>query len=252
MAQNLIDTHKIGNHTKKLPTLLKTVKSIPDDKPYQIFLGSTQSSKLSLAPADIAAASKEIEANGQKIYVHTPYILNLATPFENSWQAELFQKYIQGSVGAGFKGVVIHVAKSTKQVYSAAVEIMRQNLLAAAEFATDSCPILLETPAGQGTETLKKMEEFCDFVKAFDDPRIRVCLDTCHVFACGHEPLNYIQKMLTDYGGLLKLVHYNDSQAACGSCVDRHALVGTGHIGLETMTQIAELCSENRIPMVIE
>ncbi len=249
---DLIQTHKIGCHIKKFPTLLQTVKQIPDDKPYQIFLGSNKSSKINLKDADIAAAAAEIDAKGQKVYVHTPYILNLATPFEDSWQTELFRKNIQASVAIGFKGVVIHVAKSTKQPYATAVETMRKNLAAAAEFATKSCPILLETPAGQGTETLKKMEEFCDFVKSFDDPRIRVCLDTCHVFACGHNPIEYIKRMLENYDGLLKLVHYNDSQAPCGSCLDRHASVGMGHIGLEAMTEIAELCTDHGIPMVIE
>jgi deoxyribonuclease-4 len=48
------------------------------------------------------------------------------------------------------------------------------------------------------------------------------------------------------------LVHYNDSAAACGSCLDRHAAFGTGQIGLETMLKIAEHCAKHSYPMVIE
>ena len=253
-VNELCDQHKIGCHIKKFPTLLATVKQIDgSNKSYQIFLGSTQSSKMNLKDADIAKAASEITRNSLTIFVHTPYILNLSTLFElDGWQTQLFRKNIQGAVAMGCRGVVIHVGKSTKQVYKTAVETMRTNLMEFLQYATPECPILLETPAGQGTETLKKMEEFCEFVASFSDPRIRICLDTCHVFACGHNPIKYLNHLFTSYDGLLKLVHYNDSQEACGSCKDRHAQVGLGHIGLSTMTEIAELCTEHSVPMVIE
>jgi hypothetical protein len=34
--------------------------------------------------------------------------------------------------------------------------------------------------------------------------------------------------------------------------VDRHAFIGTGEIGLEVMTKVADLCLEKRIDMVVE
>jgi deoxyribonuclease-4 len=95
------------------------------------------------------------------------------------------------------------------------------------------------------------MNEFINFIESFDDKRIRMCLDTCHVFACGHKPIEYIQESLKK-PGLLKLIHFNDSLGACGSCVDRHAYIGTGNIGMEGMTQIADLCSKAGLPMLVE
>jgi deoxyribonuclease-4 len=80
---------------------------------------------------------------------------------------------------------------------------------------------------------------------------LRVCLDTCHVFACGHKPLEYIESLLKT-PGLVKLIHYNDSATPCGSCVDRHAYMGTGHIRMDGMKAIAELCGKHDLPMVIE
>jgi deoxyribonuclease-4 len=95
------------------------------------------------------------------------------------------------------------------------------------------------------------MTEFLDFVSSFNDQRVRVCLDTCHVFACGHKPLEYIEAALAR-PKLLKLIHFNDSLGTCGSCVDRHAHVGTGNIGMEGMRAIAERCSAAALPMIIE
>jgi endonuclease IV len=57
---------------------------------------------------------------------------------------------------------------------------------------------------------------------------------------------------VADHLPLLKLVHFNDSHGACDSCVDRHAFIGTGHIGIDIMTKIATLCVEKGIDMVIE
>jgi endonuclease IV len=48
---------------------------------------------------------------------------------------------------------------------------------------------------------------------------------------------------------MTSLVHFNDSATPCGSRLDRHAFVGTGHIGLAAMTEIAVSCQK---PMVIE
>lgn len=243
----------IGCHIKKYPSLLDTVKQVDGTAPYQIFLGGPQCSKITVNDLDIASTHEHIEQNGLSIYVHTPYILNLATEFkEGEWQYTLFQKYIEVSVAMRAKGIVIHVAKHTKQSYENAVIIMKKNLETFKQYATSECPILLETPAGQGTETLKDMKEFCEFVKSFEDNRIRVCVDTCHVFACGHDPLEYITYITNEYTSMLKLVHYNDSKDVCGSCLDRHAYIGTGNIGIQKMTSIAMYCKSMNIPMVVE
>ena len=85
----------------------------------------------------------------------------------------------------------------------------------------------------------------------FADLRIRVCIDTCHVFACGVQPLDYIRAAM-GRPGLVKLIHFNDSHGGCGSCVDRHAATGTGQIGFETMAAVADTCSKAGFPMLVE
>lgn len=250
-AAVLCATYAIGHHTGKQKSLAATVSRLGDySKPYQIFLNGPQSSKLALTDTELAATAAAVTAARATIFVHSQYIINLCND-TTTWQAELLRKNLEYSAAAGFRGVVVHVGKSTGRPVPEAVETMRKLLREAAEFATADCPLLLETPAGQGTETLRGMEEFLDFVSSFADPRIRMCLDTCHVFACGHTPLKYVEAALAR-PGLLKLVHYNDSLGTCGSCVDRHAHVGTGHIGFDAMKGIAELCSAHNIPMVIE
>jgi deoxyribonuclease-4 len=248
-------SYNIGNHMHKDKSLVKTIQNLATFPcPVQIFLGSTIGAKLHIADAELAESAKELAKTSLRIFVHSPYIINLCADKgeQNDFAVNLLKKNLQYAAIVGFKGVVVHVGKSVKKDKATAIENMRRNLLEAAEAATPDCPILLETPAGQGTELLTTYEEFVPFVQQFNDPKIRICIDTCHVFASGLQPLEYLKRVTAEYPTLTKLVHYNDSSAACGSCLDRHAAFGTGKIGLKTMIEIAEHCKTHSYPMVIE
>jgi deoxyribonuclease IV len=247
----LREKYFIGFHVSKQKCLMDTIAALPDSKkPYQIFLGAPQSTGLRIEDGELAAAGALVAERGVSVYVHSPYIINLCVG-GNTWNTALLKKNLQYAAKVGCKGVVVHVGKSTDKPLAEAMETMKANLLECLEAATPSCPLLLETPAGQGTETLKGDSEFVDFVAGIGDERLGVCLDTCHVFACGHKPLEYISRFDAQ-PGLLKLIHYNDSATPCGSCVDRHAFMGTGHIGMDGMKAIAEMCGSRGLPMLIE
>ena len=250
-AHALIESHHIGSHCKKLKSLTDTVYSLPLDRPSQIFLCGPQSSKLSIDMAELDAAATAIATTGVQLYIHSPYIINLCTADDDSaYHTKLLIKNLQYAVHIGARGVVVHVGKATSQESDSATQTMRANLQEAMAHATAECPILLETPAGQGTEVLTSWSLFMDFVVAINDPRLCICIDTCHVFAAGEQPLDYLTKTLTAHPGLTKLIHFNDSATPCGSCLDRHAFIGEGEIGFATMSLIADCASP--VPMVIE
>lgn len=235
----------IGMHVQKKPSLATTLLELNETQPFQIFLGNPSSANLQISDDKLAEASTVM--GHKRVYIHTPYIINLCKDGERD---EAFVKNIEYSKTIGSKGVVVHVGKSTTKSLPEAMENMRKTIVDAMIFATPECPILLETPAGQGTETLTDCDEFLGFVMSFGDPRLAVCVDTCHVFTNGHDPLDYLQR--AHKTGLLRLVHFNDSASTCGACVDRHAYIGTGHIGIEKMAKIAAFCSVIGVDMVVE
>ena len=113
----------------------------------------------------------------------------------------------------------------------------------------------IETSAGQGTEVCTTIQEFMDFYDRFTQEqrvKIKICIDTCHVFAAGHEALDYLEKWHKRFPGSIVLVHYNDSKEPLGKKKDRHAYPGDGHIGKNKMLKIADFCMKNNFPMVIE
>lgn len=238
----------IGSHVGKKKSFLATVADFTPDRPYQIFLSGPLSATVKADPADVAAAASVISEQGLRIFVHSQYIVNLSGPKN----VAALQATLQIAANLGALGVVVHVGKAVGQTHSAATETMKKSILECLPFATEACPLLLETPAGQGTELLTTWAGFTEFVTRFEDNRLGICIDTCHVFASGIAPVEYIKKTLETCPGRLRLIHYNDSQGDCGCRVDRHALAGTGSIGLTVMEEIAMLCIENDLPMVIE
>lgn len=252
LGQVLAMTHGIGSHVHKSKTLKDTVASLASaDYPYQVFLGGAQTTKMNIKDDDIAAALDIVTARHLTVFVHAQYLINLCALSEDDYAVKLLAKNLQVARAMGCKGVVVHVGKSVKQEVAAALATMRASIERVLPDATAECPLLLETPAAQGTEVLTVAEELLDFVESFKHPGFGVCVDTCHVFAAGYNPLEYLTMALAR-PGLLKLVHFNDSADEHGSCLDRHAFIGTGKIGLETMGSIATLCNKNKIPMVVE
>jgi len=252
----LQETHSIGCHISKGKNISATIHSLAPlrARPFQMFLAGPQSAKLEMKDADIAAASSAQATTAVRLYVHSPYIINLCHEpgVKEDYGVNCLIRNLQYSSAIGLRGVVVHVGKSTTMELATAEAHMRANLTRAMEYATPDCPILLETPAGQGTEMLTTYDDFVRFVQSFASPRLRICVDTCHVFATGQNPFEYIQKLHDTDPDLLKLVHFNDSATACGSCLDRHAFIGTGEIGITAMTAIADYCKERLIPMLVE
>lgn len=244
----LMQENLIGFHVKKENPLKKTIEQLPSPFPsYQVFLGNPQSAKMSIDDKELKETAVEVVKDHVKMYVHSQYIINLSNSAE--YIGELLGQNLRYARMAGFKGVVVHTGKSVKKSVEDAIDIMEAQLRRAMEYATEDCPILLETPSGQGTETLTNVDDFMAFMERFNgDPRIAVCVDTCHVFASGSDPLEYLQKVVKQ----TRLIHFNDSKTPCGSCVDRHEMIGEGHIGFKKMKKIAEFAKEHQIDMLYE
>lgn len=249
---NLIaDIFDVGFHISKGSKLAETLEGLSPKKPYQIFL-TARSVNFKIKDEDILKCAEIVERKKLRIFVHTPYMLNLAN--DDSYIVESLKKHLLVCSAMKFKGCVVHVGKSVKKPLEQALFNMRENILKAIEFATVDCPLLLETPAGQGTEMLTNIDEFMNFILSINDLRLCVCVDTCHVFSLGYMPSEYINTMINNNELIryLKLIHYNDSETECNSCVDRHAFLLKGKIPMSELVNVAFIGQNYNIPLVIE
>jgi deoxyribonuclease-4 len=54
------------------------------------------------------------------------------------------------------------------------------------------------------------------------------------------------------YNVPVKLIHYNDSKGECGCKKDRHAPIGQGFIGLESLNATLTYAVKKNIPLLTE
>ncbi|AXE26047.1 endonuclease IV [Streptomyces globosus] len=202
---------------------------------------------------------------GIPAFVHAPYLINFgshtAATVERSVESLRHSLRRGRRIGAG--GVVVHTGSATggrpREVALAQVREYALPLLD--ELVHDDDPfLLLESTAGQGSSLCSLMEDFGPYFEALDHhPKLGVCVDTCHVFAAGHdlaEPggVKAALDLLVDTvgEGRLKLVHANDSKEGVGAHRDRHANIGQGRIGREAFAELFSHPAMEGVPLVIE
>lgn len=212
---------------------------------------------------DIDEAHKLIKNFNILYFTHSVYIINLSRPVtkknpnSEEWILGLLTKDLQTTAAIGGKGVVVHVGKEVGIGKSIALDKMESSVKKVLKYATDETPLLLETPAGEGTELCSTIEELSLFYSRFDSierQKFKICVDTCHVFASGYDPLDYMISWENLYPKSIAFVHFNDSKNQKGSHVDlhKHYMLKFGFIGYQRMIEIAEWCISKNIPMVTE
>jgi deoxyribonuclease-4 len=122
------------------------------------------------------------------------------------------------------------------------------------------CRVLLETMAGQGTNLGWRFEHLARIRDAVCEPeRVGWCLDTCHVFAAGHDlrTARAVRATLDEFDRVCSLadlgaVHLNDSLVRLGKRRDRHAHIGEGAIGRAGFRAFLGDSRVREVPMVLE
>lgn len=263
----------VGAHINREKTILKTMETITKKggNCLQLFVSNPRS--LSLVNIDnyinIANDIKEYSAKHNfKTLIHSSYTINLARDFKNGkravpinecqWiQLLLHELYISHIISSA--GVIVHVGKHTTQSQEYGLENMR----IAIEYIIDelhknevNAKIILETPAGQGTELLTNLNDFIDFYNSFSNQQkkyLGICMDTAHIWAAGYELSEAYKIICNKNAGDLIAIHLNNSKVAQGSNVDRHAVLfdKDGTISRNSIKQFLELFADSKHKPII-
>ena len=127
-----------------------------------------------------------------KPYVHASFLINLGSPtlstYENSLAATAYSLKRGREIGA--HGVVVHTGSAVDETHvDQAWKQIHEGVMPILDNLTDDDPwLLLEPTAGQGQSLVKKLDDLTKYFEALQwHPKVGVCLDTCHVFAAGHD-----------------------------------------------------------------
>jgi deoxyribonuclease-4 len=190
---------------------------------------------------DFAAFSEAMsDSRIGAVLIHAVYLLNCATEdkeIRDKSHASLVQSLTVGA-GIGAAGVVLHPGSAKQGDVGKAIK-RAGKVIARALKDTDECELLLENTAGAGGTLGRSFQELAALLQASgDDPRLGVCLDSCHLLASGYDirTIDGLAEVLDRFDeavGLerLRALHLNDSQTPLGSNRDRHADIGKGQIG---------------------
>lgn len=204
---------------------------------------------------DIIRTEKTDERNF-KIFIHSLLWINMVNPITNKSGTT---KFAFDSIIQEIKFVnklnsclVIHTGSYKDFEYDEAFNKLVKNINYLLTFVVNSF-ILIETTAGEGKDICAGYNNFVKLINEFrNDNRIGICVDTCHVFTAGENPLEFCINIHKEFPGKLKLVHFNDSKSPLGACLDRHAFPGEGYIGDCLMYEIEKWCINNKVPFILE
>lgn len=211
------------------------------------------------AAADEAFATA-VGERGYPLFLHAPYLVNLASPDRTVRHRSIdaTRAALRRGVRLGAAAVVVHTGSGRGAERAEAVA----RTASAVRRLLDAVPgidLALELTAGSGrmvAGTLEELHELLDACGA--NPRVRVCLDTCHLYAAGHDlrstaGMRRVRRGISDLGaGRIAVVHVNDSRDPLGSRRDRHARPGRGTIGVDALGRFLRGADLRGVPLILE
>ena len=204
-------------------------------------------------------AKKMMEENGiniENVICHAPYIINLANrkdPSKWEFSKNFLMQELDRCDELGISYLVLHPGSAVGLAKEEALKNIK-DALTEIEKKNNHCMILLETMAGKGTECGSSLEEIAYLLEGFS--HMGVCIDTCHLNDAGYDMQDFSKflEIFEEKIGLskIKCVHVNDSKNVLGSHKDRHANIGYGSIGFETINKICHEEKLKDVPKILE
>lgn len=244
-------SQSIGGHVDQSDPVAEAAARTSDIA--QFFLGDPQGWKqptVAFPNGAEALASAAAEA-GIGLYVHAPYVLNVATTNNRIRipSRKLLQQTISAAAAIGARGVIVHGGHVLAQDDP---EVGFDNWRKCVERTDLECPLLIENTAGGDNAMARKLDRLARLWEAVDQAgggdAVGFCLDTCHFHAGGEELAAAVDQVTAITGGI-DLVHLNDSRDAFASGRDRHANLGSGEIDPTDLVTVVRAAGA---PVIVE
>ena len=209
----------------------------------QLFTQSPRTWNPPAADPEVHAAFREQrqEAEIGSVLCHALYLCNLAAPDDTVYEKSVttLSATVDTACAIEAEGVVFHVGSHLGAGLDAGLDRVEAGMRTVLDRCSDATWLLMENSAGTGGTIGRSIEELAIIYDRLEaDPRLGICLDSCHLFASGYdvtdpEVLDAALHELDERIGLdrLRALHVNDSKTPLGSNNDRHDNIGDGLMG---------------------
>jgi deoxyribonuclease-4 len=206
-------------------------------------------------------AERRLSARITPAYGHTTYLVNIASPDPGFWRrsVELARLEMEAVAALGLDGLVVHAGAGGPGERPAAVQRAAQAVQTIVG-DEDGPELVLEMTAGGAGTAASTFPQAAELLEAVGpNPRVSLCVDTCHLFAAGYGLDNprgvkeaFAELRRNRLAARVKVVHANDAKFPCGSRLDRHEHIGQGFIGDRGFRAILAEATVRRAAVLIE
>lgn len=230
---------------------------------FMFYTGSNQSTLRSKINNEKTKEAFELmEKNNidyKNVVVHAPFIINLANNSDErkyNFYIGFLRSEIQRCIDLGIRKLVLHPGSRVSIERRTALD----NIINGINHAIkdfDDFDLILEYMSGKGTEVGSNIDDFVYILSNIEKKNmVSVCIDTCHLNDSGVD-LNNFDEFLSEFDlkiGIDKIhvIHVNDSNNIIGSHKDRHANIGYGTIGFNTLLNIVYNDRLKNVPKILE
>src|SRR6201994_2811417 len=213
----------------------------------QFFLGDPQGWKGPVIPGgDPAAIRDAFAVAGIDIYIHAPYVINVATSNNRIRipSRKLLDQQLKAAASVGAKGLIVHGGHVTAGV---AAEEGLENWRKAVERIERPLPMLIENTAGGDGAMARSLDAIGRLWDAVSEAagasgdasgtNLGFCLDTCHANSAGIDLADVVDRIKA-ITGRIDLVHCNNSRDEFDSGADRHANLHAGTIDTTALLDV--------------
>lgn len=214
------------------------------------------------AQADAEFRRQMAAAGLGPLFLHAPYLVNLASPTEatRNSSCRTVAWTMERAAALGAEGVVVHAGHCAGRERCDGIDCSAElfgELLASAPAGPW---LLVELTSGARGAIASNLEQAAELIDACGNhSRLGLCLDTCHLHAAGYdmagpEGVDHLVNDVASFVGLarLRLFHANDSRDARNSRRDRHWHIGKGEIGAGGFRALVSHPALAEVPMICE
>lgn len=190
------------------------------------------------------------------IYFHASYLINLADSGRvGDFSIQNLTQELDLAKKMGIKGSIVHLGsfKGGEKNYT---QLFR-NIQAVLQKTPKQTLLIIENAGNK--KLCCELDELAFIVSELRDERIKICLDTCHLWAGGYDlsTKEKYKKYFSEFSEKigtekLEVLQINDSKDNLGSYRDRHENLGQGNIPMEEFRLIVNENETKNLPLILE
>jgi len=256
---------KIGAHVRTAGGVDKAIDRAQEigAETIQIFSGAPQAwRRKDYRPEEVEAYRARVaETAIEPAFLHGVYLANLATDKQEhlakSLDALVHDMNVCHLLGAS--GVIFHLGSHRGAGFDQVFPQVAESVRKVVDATPEDTWLILENSAGMGGTVGSRFQELGSIIREAGSPRVKVCLDTQHMFAAGYDvkTKDGLEAAMSEFDAEVGLdplvaVHANDSKCPLAGGVDRHENIGEGHIGLDGLLNVMSHPAFRELPFLLE